>query len=132
LTLTECKGPSRSGNGVTDHFKTSQSGSNQNRPLQGALVISGFLINAIGFPTAKDETGFCVCHGLPQSGESLSENPSEESRHRPTKPLNGFPQFFHLSFVILLVLCQNPKRTIPLIGLDLEGVASENKPGPNI
>jgi len=34
---------------VTDHFKTSQSGSNQNQPLWGALFISGFLMQARGF-----------------------------------------------------------------------------------
>jgi hypothetical protein len=31
---------------VTGHFKTSQSGSNQNRPLRGSLFVSGFLMRA--------------------------------------------------------------------------------------
>jgi len=35
--------------GVTGHFKTSQSGSNQNRPLLGALFIPAFLMRASGF-----------------------------------------------------------------------------------
>jgi hypothetical protein len=33
----------------TDHFKTSQPGSNQNRPLPVALCISGFLMLTRGF-----------------------------------------------------------------------------------
>jgi len=34
---------------VTGHFKTSQSGANQNRPLLGALFAAGFLKQARGF-----------------------------------------------------------------------------------
>jgi len=34
---------------VAGHFKTSQPGSNQNRPIRGALFISGFLTQIMGF-----------------------------------------------------------------------------------
>jgi hypothetical protein len=39
----------RNAKNVTGHFKTSQPGSNQNRPLRGALFTSGFLMQARGF-----------------------------------------------------------------------------------
>jgi hypothetical protein len=48
--------------GVTDHFKTSQPGSNQNWPLRGALFISEDLMLARGFSISSHllaEHGLC-------------------------------------------------------------------------
>jgi len=41
-------------NGVTGHFKTSQSGSNQNQPFRGALFISVLLSHARGFTVSSN------------------------------------------------------------------------------
>jgi hypothetical protein len=39
---------------VTGHFKTSQSGSNQNQPFRGALFISVLLSHARGFTVSSN------------------------------------------------------------------------------
>jgi len=44
--------------GVTGHFKTSRERSNQNRPLGGALFITGFLTQAGGFSI----TSYALAH----------------------------------------------------------------------